>query len=97
MTKPVEYRLAVSGFGTWRIAYDPAKRRWILAYNARARGEQWTQAADFLQPESAADSVASRKTSAGIWDKLHFALPSHADLRLWITDASEGIQPDAAD
>lgn len=68
--KPVEYRLAVPGFGTWKIVYKTARQRWLLVYNARSRGEQWTPAADFFQAESAAEAVALRETGAQIWDLL---------------------------
>lgn len=94
MTKPVEYRLTVPGFGTWRIAYTPAARRWVLAYSVRTIGEQWVPSGEFLLPESAAIAVAERKTGAGLWDGLRFPPPS-VELRHWTTDASEGVQLDA--
>jgi hypothetical protein len=96
MTKPVEYRLRVAGFGTWRIAYKPAERRWGLAYNARMTGEQWVPAGDFNIAETAAIAVSERTTSVKSWDGLRFPLPA-AELGGWATDASESVQADAAE
>lgn len=95
MTKPIEYRLRIAGFGTWRIVFVPANRRWSLAYNVRATSEQWVPCGDFIAAESAAQAVAERKTGDRPWDRLRFELPAGAELRHWKTDASEGIQPDA--
>ena len=97
MVKPLEYRLAIAGFGIWRIAYEPPKKRWTLAFNARASGEQWVPAGEFLLAESAVRAVTERNTGARSWDSLRFALPANSDLKYWITEASDGVQADAMD
>ncbi|PTY04603.1 hypothetical protein DB347_17970 [Opitutaceae bacterium EW11] len=97
MAKPLEYRLSIPGLGVWHIQYDPTRKIWLLAYNPRARGEQWVPSGEFTLAESAALAVAQRKTGARGWDGLRFALPADLDLKLWKTDESEGIQADAVD
>ncbi len=97
MSKPVDYRIAISGFGTWRIGYDTFKKTWVLAYNPRSNGEQWVPAGEFMLAETAALAVALRKTGARSWDGLQFALPADLEIKHWRTDASEGIQADAID
>lgn len=95
MAKPVQYRMSVPGFGTWRIAYATGKKRWELAYSVRAVGEQWVPASDYSLADSAAIAVAERQTGVGSWDGLRFAIPAKGDLRLWRTESSEGVQEDA--
>ena len=96
MSKPVEYRRTIVGFGTWRIAYEPLTKRWALSYNVRFHGEQWVPVGDFLLAETAALAVAERNTGARSWDGLRFALPATFDLRAWTTEDSEGVQEDAS-
>jgi hypothetical protein len=76
MTKPIEYRMRIAGFGVWRILYVPTKRRWELAYTVRATGEQWMPCGEFVAPESAAIAVAERKTEVPSWRGLRFAMPA---------------------
>jgi hypothetical protein len=94
MSKPVEYRVTVAGFGTWRIHWATKDRRWVLDYNARAMGTQWVPAGDYVAAESAAIAVAEKTTGVSMWDGLRFPAPA-GDLKHWRTDASEGVQADA--
>jgi len=94
-TKPVEYFRPVQGFGVWRIAFDPAAKKWTLAYNARARGERWEPVREFAVAEAAAVVVGERKTGLGAWDKLGFGRGMSFELSSWKTEASDGAQADA--
>lgn len=97
MAKPVEYLLRVPGFGSWRIAYAPGKKKWELAYSVRFGSERWVPCGDYLIAETAAIAVAERNTGAPSWDGLRFALPANTErLVRWKTDASDGVQSDAA-
>lgn len=94
-TKPREYRMDVRGFGTWRIGYDPAVKKWLLALNSRIKGERWQPAGHFEVAESAAVAVGERATGLGVWDNLGFGRELNCDLSHWKTEASEGVQADA--
>jgi hypothetical protein len=96
-TKPVEYRKDVPGFGTWRIAYDPATKKWQLACNVRIKGARWNPVRVFDIAEAAAVVVGERKTGEINWDGLRFAPGMNFDLSNWKTEASEGVQSDAGD
>ena len=95
--KPVEYLKPIQGWGTWRIAYDTAARKWALSYNVRIKGERWEPVRHFVVAEAAAIAVGERKTGVGEWDKLGFAPGVNFDLSNWKTEASEGVQSDAGD
>lgn len=97
MSRPIEYRLQIQGFGVWRIVYVPEKQRWSLSCNARIRGEQWIPVGDYSLAECAALAVAERSTGLGTWDGLRYPAPPDGDLKRWRTDASEGVQADAVD
>ena len=97
MLKPVEYLKPVPGFGEWRIAYDTAAMKWLLAYNVRIQGERWEPVRHFDVAEAAAVAVGERKTGVGGWDKLRFAPGMNFELSTWKTEASEGVQGDAGD
>lgn len=97
MLKPVEYLKRIQGFGTWRIAYDTAAKKWALAYNVRIKGERWEPVRHFDVAEAAAAAVGDRKTGASEWDKLGFAPGENFDLSHWKTEASDGVQGDAGD
>ena len=96
-TKPKEYLKDVQGFGTWRIAYDPTSKKWVLACNLRAKGQRWEPVKQFDVVEAAAVVVGERRTGLGMWDGLLFATGTNFDLSTWKTEASEGVQGDAAD
>jgi hypothetical protein len=95
--KPVEYLKPVQGFGTWRIAYVPAAKKWQLSCNLRIKGEQWNPVGHFDVAEAAAVAVGRRNTGIGEWDKLGFAAGISFDLSTWKTEPSEGAQDDASD
>lgn len=96
-TKPKEYFKDVQAFGTWRIAYDPTVKKWQLACNLRATGQRWEPVRQFDVAEVAAVVVAERRTGFGAWDGLQFAPGMNFDLSHWKTEASEGVQCDAAE
>ena len=95
--KPFEYLKAIQGFGTWRITYDTAARKWLVAYNVRIKGERWEPVRHFAVAEAAAVAVGERNTGVGDWDKLGFAPGLNFDLSSWKTEASERVQSDAGD
>lgn len=97
MSKPVEYRLPVAGFGIWRIVFEPPLRKWTLSYNVRASGAQWMKVGEFHLAETAALAVANRETGAAVWDGLRFTVGLTGDLTKWSSEQSEGVQPDAPD
>lgn len=96
-TKPKEYRIEVRGFGTWRIGYDSAVRKWNLACHVRIKGERWEPVRHFDVAEAAAVVVGERATGLGYWDGLGFGRELNFDLSNWKTEASEGVQNDASD
>jgi hypothetical protein len=95
--KPVEYFKPIQGFGTWRIAYDPAAKKWQLSCNVRIKSERWEPVSHFDVAEAAAVVVGERRTGFDNWDKLRFAPGINFDLSHWKTEASEGVQGDAGD
>jgi len=95
--KPVEYLKPIQGFGTWRIVYDTAAKKWALSCNVRIKGERWEPVRHFAVAEAAAVAVGERKTGISGWDKLRFAPGMNFDLACWKTEASEGVQGDASD
>lgn len=92
-----EYRIDVPGFGTWRIAYDTAAKKWHLACNLRLKGERWEPVRTFDVEEAAAVVVGERKTGLGSWDKLGLGREMNFDLSKWKTEGSEGAQADAVE
>ena len=95
--KVVEYFKSIQGFGTWRIAYDTAAKKWALSYNVRIKGERWEPVRHFDAAEAAAAAVGERKTGVGGWDELGFARGMNFDLSSWKTEPSEGVQADPSD
>ena len=95
--KPVEYLKPIQGFGTWRIAYDTAAKKWQLSCNVRIKGERWEPVSHFDVAEAAAVVVGERRMRFDNWDKLRFALGMNFDLSSWKTEASDGVQGDAGD
>jgi hypothetical protein len=95
--KPAEYLKPVQGFGTWRIAYVPAAKKWQLSCNVRIKDARWEPVSVFDVAEAAAIAVGRRKTGIGSWDKLGFAPGISFDLSTWKTEPSEGAQDDASD
>ena len=95
--KPIEYFKQVQGWGTWRIDYDTAAKKWRLCYNLRVKGERWEPAGRFIAPESAAAVIGERKTGFAGWDMLRFARGVSFDLASWKREASDGVQSDASD
>jgi hypothetical protein len=87
---PLEYLKSVQGFGTWRIAYDPAAKKWPLSCNVHIKGERWEPVSHFDVAEAAAVVVGERRTGFSNWDKLGFAPRMNFDLSNWKTEASEG-------
>lgn len=89
MTKPLDYRRNVRGFGTWRVQFVPERKKWQLAVNVAMRGERWNALNDYDVLEAAVDAVARRNTGWGAWDGLGYGRAESFELSTW-TEVSSG-------
>jgi hypothetical protein len=65
-TSPEAYTKSIDGFGTWKIAHDTSRKRWIV--KVKRIGRRWQPVDFYSTPDECATFVGGRATGELDWD-----------------------------